>query len=39
MIRCLTTGVLFRDPEQKISQGGKPYVRAKLRADLNAWQP
>lgn len=33
MIRCLATGVLYRDPEPQTSQTGKPYVRAKLRAD------
>jgi hypothetical protein len=33
MIRALVSGVLFGDPVPRISQGGKPFVTGKLRAD------
>ncbi len=33
MIRALTTGQLFGDPQVRTSQAGKPFTTAKLRAD------
>ena len=33
MIRCLVSGVLHLDPVQRVSQSGKPFTTAKLRAD------
>ena len=33
MIRVLTTGTLYADPQSRTSQSGKPYATAKLKAD------
>lgn len=33
MIRALTTGQLYGDPQTRTSQSGKAYTTAKLRAD------
>ena len=33
MIRCLLTGTLYGDPQQRTSQKGTTYATAKLRAD------
>lgn len=33
MIRALSTGQLFGDPQVRTSQAGKPFTTAKLKAD------
>ena len=33
MIRALTTGQLYGEPQARTSQAGKPFTTAKLRAD------
>ncbi|MFO1136037.1 MAG: single-stranded DNA-binding protein [Rhodoblastus sp.] len=37
MTFALISGVLFRAPEQKTSQAGKPYVVAKVRTSAGEW--
>ncbi|MCB1918452.1 MAG: hypothetical protein KDJ28_00565 [Candidatus Competibacteraceae bacterium] len=33
MMRTLITGQLYGDPRSRVSQAGKPFTTAKLRAD------
>ena len=33
MIRVLTTGTLYADPQARTSQAGKPFTTAKLKAE------
>lgn len=37
MTFALVSGVLFRAPEKKTSQAGKPYVVAKVRTTAGEW--
>lgn len=35
MIRCLLTGTLYAEPQQRTSQNGKVFTTGKLRADAS----
>ena len=39
MIRALLTGQLYGDPQARISQAGKPFTTAKVRADGKDGKP